>query len=251
VVGLPPEDEPRPAGGVAPGWTAAQRGVVAHAVLERLDFLRAVPPSADAVSAAAARQDVPAPTPAEAEEIVALAQAFCASDLCTRLGRAAALAGPGGGRVAREQRFAFELEPGGVLVSGVFDVAVRLAGGLLVIDYKSDRLQGADPVEVVERQYVLQRLIYALAALESGAASVEVVHLFLERADAPVTAAFTASDRDRLRSQLLDAARGLLAHEFPVAAEPWHGICAGCSGAGGLCSWPVELTRREAPDRLF
>ena len=28
-------------------------------------------------------------------------------------------------------------------------------------------------------------------------------------------------------------------------------VCEGCPAEGGLCSWPLEMTRREAADRLF
>jgi hypothetical protein len=32
---------------------------------------------------------------------------------------------------------------------------------------------------------------------------------------------------------------------------PHRGLCSGCPAEGGLCSWPLEMTRREALDRLF
>ena len=51
------------------------------------------------------------------------------------------------------------------LVTGVIDVLAREAdGGLLVVDYKSDRLDASERLAAaVERDYGLQRLIYALA----------------------------------------------------------------------------------------
>ena len=40
---------------------------------------------------------------------------------------------------------------------------------LLVVDYKTNVLEDASPAEVVEREYGLQRLVYALACLRAGA----------------------------------------------------------------------------------
>ena len=56
----------------------------------------------------------------------------------------------------------------GVLITGSLDVARPRAptGAMLIVDYKSDRLEGADPAAIVARDYASQRLIYALAALE-------------------------------------------------------------------------------------
>jgi hypothetical protein len=134
----------------------------------------------------------------------------------------------------------------------VFDVAAREAGDrLLVVDYKTDRLEGHDPEAVVERSYALQRLVYALGGLESGAASVEVVHVFLERPEQPASASFDRGERDLLRVALAGAASGVLERRFEVAAEPCRSVCAGCPGEGGLCSWPLEVTRRESLDTLF
>ena len=70
--------------------------------------------------------------------------------------------------VRREQRFAFPI--GETLITGVFDVIAQdRPDHLLVLDYKSDRLAGADPWEIVAERYLAQRTIYALAALKLGA----------------------------------------------------------------------------------
>ena len=74
--------------------------------------------------------------------------------------------------VRTELPFVFTLETEGrsLLVNGVVDVhAVESAGGLLVVDYKSNRLEGRTPAEITEADYTTQRLVYALAALRSGA----------------------------------------------------------------------------------
>ena len=83
-------------------------------------------------------------------------------------------------------------------MTGVVDVLARGAdGGALVVDYKSDRLDGAEPEDVVERDYATQRIVYALAALRDGAPEVEVAYAFLERPDAPVSATFTPATSPR------------------------------------------------------
>jgi hypothetical protein len=97
----------------------------------------------------------------------------------------------------------------------------------------------------VTAEYGVQRLIYALAALRSGARTVEVAHVFLERPEAPVSAVYTAEDEAALERELSALAAGALAGSFPVAPEPCRALCAGCPGEGGLCSWPLELTRRD------
>ena len=53
----------------------------------------------------------------------------------------------------------------------------------------------ATPEEIVDQDYRLQRLVYALACFRSGAQRVEVVYHFLERPDATVSALFTRGRR--------------------------------------------------------
>ena len=123
----------------------------------------------------------PAATDVELERIAELVDAYCRSALATRL---ASLAG------ARPERpFAFEHD--GVLLHGRLDVLWRENGKALVVDYKSNALEGADPHEIVEAEYRLQRLVYALACLRDGAQEVEVVYQFLERPEDVVSATFT------------------------------------------------------------
>ena len=248
VLGLPPVPEPRGAPEPAEGpRSAADRGVLLHALLEGLDFRRPAVPSADVVTAAAAQAGLdPPPGPAEADELAALVRRFAASDLCTRLGRAT--------HTRREERFAFPLgsDPSQPLVVGAIDVLAREPSGrMLVVDYKSDRLDGADPAAIVARQYATQRLVYALAALHAGAEAVEIAHCFLERPDEPVSVTFERAQMAELQGRLAALGDGVLERRFQVAPAPYRALCAGCPAQGGLCSWPLEMTRRESPDTLF
>jgi ATP-dependent exoDNAse (exonuclease V) beta subunit len=212
VLGLPPV-----AGRVA-GAGALERGIVVHELLERLDFRRPRLP-----------EGLP-------DDVVDLLEGFIGSALFERLAAARDL--------RREAGFAFLLGSG-VLITGALDVvAHERDGGVLVVDYKSDRLEGADPFRIVTAQYQVQRLIYALASLRAGAPTVEVVHLFLERPEQPVSATFV--DKTALERELDALVEGVISREFTVSAEPGVAVCNGCPGEGGLCSWPLEMTRRQA-----
>ncbi len=226
--------------------SATERGSLVHALLEHLDFRRPAVVTEAAVAAAAARFGLSvAPGGADAAQIIELVDRFAGGELCRRLGQATG--------VRREERFRFLLGSGpGVLIGGVFDVIAREPGGrTLIVDYKTDRLDGADPQTLADTAYGTQRLVYALAALKAGADSVEVVHTFLELPQRPAVAQFTRDQLPALEASLSAMAGGVLRREFAVTDAPHRGVCDGCPAEGGLCSWPLEMTRREAPDRLF
>ena len=61
------------------------------------------------------------------------------------------------------------------------------ASSAVVVDYKTNSLAEGTPEEIVENDYRLQRLVYALACFRAGAREVEVVYHFLERSDAVVS----------------------------------------------------------------
>ncbi len=242
VLGLPALEE-RTAGTGTPGvdLTGAERGIVLHALLEALDFRRPARPAATTVIAIARRAGVLGEV--DVGELADLVEQFARSEVCARLARADA--------VRREERFSFLL-PSGVRITGALDVLAREGSRRsLVVDYKSDRLQDAAPEEVVASEYATQRLIYAIAALRAGATEVDIVHLFLEQPGRPVSASFTVADLAELEDRLGRLADGVLRREFRVTEAPQRSVCRGCPAEGGLCSWPLELTRRETPDRLF
>jgi ATP-dependent exoDNAse (exonuclease V) beta subunit len=245
VLGLPlaPPSVPKGPAESLPGpgrLSAAERGVLLHALLERISFRRPVAPAGAAVMAAARGAGLPAPAEEEVTQLAAQVARFAASEVCARLGGAL--------ETRREQPFAFPL--GELLVTGVLDVLAREPERLLVVDYKSDRLED-DPAVVVERDYGTQQLVYALAALHAGAEQVQVVHCFLQAPDSPVMAEFGRSDAERLGGALQRLASGLQRGEFAVTHDPQRSVCAGCPAEGGLCSWPLPMTRRSAVDRLF
>jgi ATP-dependent helicase/nuclease subunit A len=222
------------------GVSAAQRGVVAHALLERLDLASAEPPTPAEIHRVAALDGLVA-SEYEVEDLQGLVRAFAASALRARLASA--------DTVAREERFAFLLGPAGLLITGVMDVLAREAEGALVVDYKSDRLAGRAPAALVAREYGVQRLVYALAALRAGHRRVEVVHCFLERPEALVVASFGADQAPALEAELEGLAAGVLAGRFAPAAEPNRELCLTCPGRAALCSWGEEMTLRSRAAR--
>jgi ATP-dependent helicase/nuclease subunit A len=234
----PPRLDAEPA---EPGIDPLLRGSLVHRALEALDFARPERPEPDDVRAFAAAAGAEL-TDDEVEDIRDLVAAFAASPLRERLAAAR--------RIRREVAFAFGLEPGGggPLVNGILDAAADEAdGGVLIVDYKSHRLEGSDPAEIVERDYATQRIVYALAALRDGAPRAEVAYCFLERPGEPVTQAFTAADATALSERLAGLARGVIEGRYPVADVPHRDLCGDCPGRASLCSWGEDMTLREPP----
>ena len=109
-------------------------------------------------------------------------------------------------RVRKELAFAYELAPpeaGGrsLLVNGFVDVYAEEPDRVLIVDYKTDSLEGTDPESLCDAQYSIQRLIYALAALRPVRRVVEVAYCFLERPDEPARREWTAADMRRRSSR--------------------------------------------------
>jgi RecB family exonuclease len=223
------------------------RGTIAHELLERVDFRRPREFTRADVRARAAANGVEA-SEEELDEIGALVSRFLSSELCARI-RAAR-------RVRLELPFAYELVPEGmggrsILVNGVVDVHADEGSRLLVVDYKTNALEGRDPVAVCEEMYAGQRLVYALGGLRAGAPEVEVAYCFLERPEDVVSARFRQEDRSGLEAALLGLASGVIAGEFEPTANPHRELCQFCPGQAALCSWGPDRTLAEPGDRTL
>jgi ATP-dependent exoDNAse (exonuclease V) beta subunit len=220
------------------GLGALLRGTLVHELLERLDFGRPLVPD-EAEVAALVEGHHATVRPEEVADLRDMVERFVASELRERIGRAA--------RVRAELPFAFTLAPPGaggrsLLVNGVVDVHATEADGLLVVDYKSDALDGRDPVELTAKSYSTQRLVYALAGLRGGAERVEVVHCFLERPEQLAVATYTAAEADRLEAELLELAAGVVDGRFEPSATPHLDLCGDCPGRAAFCSWDEQHT---------
>ncbi len=211
----------RPVEGEGAGeMSGTEIGSAVHSLLEEIDLAAPVTPEL------------------EDELIRGFVAAYCESDLARRV---AALEG-----VEKERHFTFEHD--GVLVHGYIDVFHMAASdgrpGLgqdlttraLVVDYKTNALGEAAPDEIVEEDYRLQRLVYALACFRAGAEEVEVVYHFLERPDVPVDATFTVADVPELEAELSAAIARIQAGEFPPTPSDF--ACAGCPALDLVCAGP-------------
>ena len=242
IVGL---RETKPAlgdGGREAGLAATEIGDMAHVILEGLDLADPRPPDA---LAEVVRARYATATDEEVARIGSLVSAYCDSEIARRL---AALPG-----ATVERSFAFEHD--GVLLHGRLDVFHEADGKALVVDYKTNVLEDASPDEVVEREYRLQRLVYALAALRAGADEVEVAYQFLERPDELVTASYKADEAPALEEELSRAIAAIQSGDF--RPTPSEYACSTCPALNLVCAGPnlrarsfvSEARRRVGPKR--
>ena len=203
------------------GMAATEIGDSVHRLLERIDLSAPAPPSLDQVLSW-----YPAATADELSRIGSLVEAYCGSALAARL---AGLAG-----TSSERPFAFEHD--GVLFHGVLDVLRLENGRALVVDFKSNALGELAPADVVEAEYRLQRLVYAIACFRAGADEVEVVYQFLERPAELVEATFGRAELPALEADLSEAVARIQAGAFPP--RPSEFACAGCPALDVVCAGP-------------
>jgi ATP-dependent exoDNAse (exonuclease V) beta subunit len=223
LVGLAPA-EPVGRADEADGLAATEIGDAVHALLEADPGAAAgAVASAEEISAFLTRRYALV-GPEDADRVAGLVAAWRSSPLAQRLGE---LSG-----VRTELPFAFEHD--GVLLHGRFDLFWRQAREALVVDYKTNRLEGAAPAEIVEREYRLQRLVYALAALHGGVEAVEVSFVFLEQPADVVTASFGPDDATALEEELSAAIAAIQAGDFRPTPSEW--ACAGCPALDRVCA---------------
>ena len=165
-------------------------------------------------------------TDEELERIAAFVRSYRESEIAARV---AALEG-----VRPERPFAFEHD--GVLLHGFLDLLWLAPPRALVVDYKTNSLAEGTPEEIVEHDYTLQRLVYALACFRAGADEVEVVYAFLERPDAVVSTTFVRDQLPELEAQLSAAIAQINAGEF--VPTPSEFTCSGCPALDLVCAGP-------------
>jgi ATP-dependent helicase/nuclease subunit A len=219
------------AGGVGDdvGVAATELGDAVHRLLEAVPLDAPVSPLREEL-VRTVQEWYPTVTSAELDRIAGLVDAYCTSSLARRV---AALRG------ARPERpFAFEQD--GVLLHGRLDVLWSDGPRSLVVDYKSNVLDGAEPAEVVEEEYDVQRLVYALACLRAGATEVEVAYQFLERPEDVVSRTYQAAEEPQLGAVLSTAIARIREGEF--TPTPSEFACADCPALDLLCAGPRLLT---------
>jgi ATP-dependent exoDNAse (exonuclease V) beta subunit len=213
---------------VREGRTA--RGAVVHALLEWSQENGWQEPSAELAN----RHAEAAGLTADPDDLLEPVRQWIGSPLRERIGAEAT-------RVRAEVPLL--LGVGGTVLRGSIDLLVEREGAPpLVVDYKTDRLDGADPAERAAH-YTVQRSIYALAVAEAlGAKEVEVAYVFLERPDEPATSVLGSTEMAAARTSLEKTIARISQGDFPVASEEqrdWS-LCRGCPALRGLCSGPHE-----------
>jgi ATP-dependent helicase/nuclease subunit A len=212
--------------GVAAGLHPTELGDAVHRLLERVDLSD---PSRPTDLEQLVRGWYSSVGDAELEHVGRLVDAYCDSTLARRI---AALDG-----VRVERPFAFALD--GVLLNGRLDVLWRDGSRGLVLDYKTNALDGREPAEIVENEYRTQRDVYALACMRAGIDEVEVVYQFLEAPEGVVSAGFGRGDIDALEAELRDAIARIRGGDFRPTPSPF--ACSGCPALDRVCAGPGLL----------
>ncbi len=167
-----------------------------------------------------------AATDDELERIRGFVASYCESDLARRISTL--------GRVDKERHFTFEHD--GVLLHGYLD-ALRLDGPhALVLDYKTNLIGESTPEEIVDNDYHLQRLVYALACFRAGAEEVEIVYHFLERPEAVAATTFTLDQVPALEADLSAGIARIHAGDF--RPTPSEFACSSCPALDLVCAGP-------------
>jgi ATP-dependent helicase/nuclease subunit A len=240
VLGLAEERSAARGGPGHGGLDARARGTLVHSLMESIDFARPAVPTDEEIDRVALDLGLRA-SHEERSEIAALLEAARQASLTARIA--------GCSSVRREHPFAFSLGAEEPLITGFIDLlAVEEDGTHLVLDYKSDHVApDSDLPALVQRDYSIQRLLYALAVLREGADAVEIVHWYLERPAEPVAVRFQAADTAELESALRARTDWAATRPYQVSDTPHRGLCLTCPGRGGLCSWGDAETLREEP----
>jgi ATP-dependent exoDNAse (exonuclease V) beta subunit len=213
------------------GLHPTEVGDAVHRALEQVDLAAPAPPGdlRDVVQGW-----YPAVSELELVRVETLVSAYCASSLAARI------AGLGGARV--ERPFAFDLD--GVLLNGRLDVLWREGPLALVLDYKTNVLDGRLPLDVVEGEYRAQRLVYALACFRAGADEVEIAYQFLDAPEDVVSASYTRDDVGPLERELGAAIARIREGDFRPTPSPF--ACSGCPALDRVCAGP-GLAAEDSP----
>jgi ATP-dependent helicase/nuclease subunit A len=201
--------------GETPALAATEIGHAVHRLLEHPEL-----------ELASVREDYPQATDDELARVSGLVANWRTSELARRVDSL-----PG---ATREQHFTFEHD--GVLLHGFLDVFHLADRCGLVVDYKTNVLGEREPAEIVDSEYRLQRLVYALACFRAGAQHVEVAYAFLERPDALVVTEFDRAALPELEAELSHAIARIHAGDFRPTPSDWS--CSGCPALDLVCAGP-------------
>jgi len=215
------ERRPDRGGGGEAGLRATEIGDAVHRLLEQVDLGAPTAPAVEQV-----REWYPTVSEEELARIRVFVASYCESELAARIAQLP--------KVEKERHFTFVQD--GVLLHGYLDALYLDGTRALVLDYKTNVIGDATPEEIVDDDYRLQRLVYALACFRAGAEEVEVVYHFLERPDAVATTTFTLGHVAELEAELSAGIARIHAGEF--RPTPSDFACSSCPALDLVCAGP-------------
>jgi ATP-dependent exoDNAse (exonuclease V) beta subunit len=181
----------------------AARGIAVHALLEWSQANRWQVPPSELVSRISASAEVGDPGLAE-EAVLSPFRAWLDSGFFAERVRDA--------KSCRAE-VPLLVEVAGTVLRGSIDLLVEEDDSPpLIVDYKTDRVDGREPAELAAR-YEIQQSIYALAVAEArGVEEVELAYVFLERPGEPVLTRWGPDEikagRSRLESEIARVRKG-------------------------------------------
>jgi ATP-dependent exoDNAse (exonuclease V) beta subunit len=178
----------------AEGDGGAVRGRAVHSLLEWSQANGWRAPSAELVRRIATSAEVGADSGLAEQELLGPFQAWLDSTFFAERIRDAA---------SSRAEVPLLIEVADTVLRGSIDLLVEEEGAPpLIVDYKTDRLDGSDPTELVAR-YEIQQTIYALAVAEArGVEEVELAYVFLERPGEPVLMRWGREEIEASRKKL-------------------------------------------------
>ncbi len=163
--------------GAPGGEEATARGIAVHSLLEWSQSNGWREPPSELVGRVSASAEVGAESQLPAEQVLGPLRAWLGSGFFEERVR---------DRSSRAE-VPILVEVAGEVLRGSIDLLVEAEGAPpLIVDYKTDRVDGADPAGLAGR-YEIQQAIYALAVAEArDVEEVELAYVFLERPEEPV-----------------------------------------------------------------
>jgi ATP-dependent helicase/nuclease subunit A len=183
------------------------RGRAVHSLLEWSHANRWQMPALDLVRRISTSAEVGGGADLPAEDLLAQLGAWLDSPLFTEQIRDAA---------STRAEVPLLIEVDGTVLRGSIDLLVEEPGKPpLIVDYKTDRVDGADPSDLAAR-YEIQQAIYGLAVAEArGVDEVDLAYVFLGRPEEPVLVSW--GDKD------IEAGRRLLTTKIGEVGKVDHG----------------------------